>query len=357
MAPPDADRGVAAGGAHDAPRVPLVSIGVPVYNGARFLAECLHSILGQAYPNIEVVVCDNASTDGTWEILSGLRDPRLRIFRNDRNIGAFANWNRCVAESRGELVCVFHADDVYEADIVKEEAEFLRAHPEAGAVFSGARLMDADGNLTGQSELPEAFRGGGVFRFTEVLRGMLRCGNFIICPTFMARASALAKAGPFRPERYGTASDAGMWFQLLEHGPIGLIDRPLMRYRVGPHQGTHSIESARTAPADHFRVIDDFLASPSAAGAVPPELAERHETAKLVDEARRLRALVLLGRTGEARELSRRIYTLEAARKYLYNGRRMRYLAKRLLFSVVLETGLGNLAGKVMRTWGSRSST
>ncbi|MDA8121376.1 MAG: hypothetical protein M0Z38_02270, partial [Deltaproteobacteria bacterium] len=180
-------------------------------------------------------------------------------------------------------------------------------------------------------------------------------GNFIICPTFMARASVLAKAGPFRPERYGTASDAGMWFRILEHAPIGLIDRPLMRYRRGVHQGTFSIEAARTAPADHFRVIDEFLSSPAAAGAVPPDLAQRHETAKLVDETRRLRTLVALGRVGEARDLSRRIYTLEAARKYLYNGRRMRYLAKRLFYSFLLETGLGKFTGKVIREWESRS--
>ena len=84
---------------------PQVSILVPVYNRAHCIEQTLASALEQTFTDLEVVVVDNCSTDGSWELIQRVatRDPRVRVFRNDSNIGPVRNWLRCVREARGEL--------------------------------------------------------------------------------------------------------------------------------------------------------------------------------------------------------------------------------------------------------------
>ncbi len=83
---------------------PRVSIGLPVFNGERYLARAIDSILAQDFRDLELVVCDNASTDRTAEICAAYarRDPRVRYHRNPRNLGAGPNYDRCFHLARGE---------------------------------------------------------------------------------------------------------------------------------------------------------------------------------------------------------------------------------------------------------------
>ena len=82
---------------------PLASILIPVYNRAGLIEATIRSALAQSYDPIEVVVVDNASTDATWEVLQrlALEDPRLRIFRNETNLGPVRNWRACAEHARG----------------------------------------------------------------------------------------------------------------------------------------------------------------------------------------------------------------------------------------------------------------
>ena len=93
---------------------PLVSILTPVYNRARFIGHCLSASLAQTFQDFEIVVVDNASTDGTWEICRyfAAQDSRIRLFRNSTNIGALPNWRRAFAEARGRLGKIVFSDDL-----------------------------------------------------------------------------------------------------------------------------------------------------------------------------------------------------------------------------------------------------
>src|SRR5579872_5687154 len=93
---------------------PLVSIIVPVYNRRRLLAECLESALDQTWRDMEVVVVDNASTDGTWDVCRAFAraDSRVRIFRNPENIGPVRNWQRCFREAEGRFGKLLFSEDV-----------------------------------------------------------------------------------------------------------------------------------------------------------------------------------------------------------------------------------------------------
>jgi glycosyltransferase involved in cell wall biosynthesis len=127
--------------------VPRLSIGVPVYNGQDFLRATLDSILAQTYTDFELILCDNASTDLTAEICREYvqRDPRVRYFRNSRNIGPAPNYNRCFAESRGELFKWCAADDVLAPTFVEKCIAMLDADPLMVAAYPRTLLIDEQG--------------------------------------------------------------------------------------------------------------------------------------------------------------------------------------------------------------------
>lgn len=94
--------------------LPLISICIPVYNGERYLDETLQSVLAQGYQRLEVIVQDNASTDGTWSYLQKMAavHPQISIKRNDANVGMANNWNLAINRSQGEFVMLLSADDL-----------------------------------------------------------------------------------------------------------------------------------------------------------------------------------------------------------------------------------------------------
>ena len=118
-----------------------VSILIPVYNRENFIAECIQSALDQTYTDFEVVVVDNASDDGTWEICQRFAalDHRVRVFRNDTNIGPVRNWKRCAEEARGEFSKILFSDDTLEPDCLAEMVPKLE-DPDVALVYSSARI-------------------------------------------------------------------------------------------------------------------------------------------------------------------------------------------------------------------------
>ena len=126
----------AIGGIH---RMALVSIGIPVYNGEEYLAETLKSGLAQSVDDFEIVVSDNASTDRTSEICRSYqaKDPRIRYYRNDQNIGGALNFNRVFELSRAPLFHCGACDDLYEPLFLERCVDALDR--DAGVVLSHAR--------------------------------------------------------------------------------------------------------------------------------------------------------------------------------------------------------------------------
>ena len=80
---------------------PRVSVCIPVFNGARFIAAAIESVLRQTFTDFELIIVDDHSSDRSLEIISGFHDDRLRVVVNERNLGAEGNWNRCLTESKG----------------------------------------------------------------------------------------------------------------------------------------------------------------------------------------------------------------------------------------------------------------
>lgn len=148
---------------------PRLSLGLPVYNGEKYLPESLDALVGQTYTDFELVISDNASTDGTRDICCDYarRDPRIRYFRQPRNIGSAPNHHYVFRQSRGKLFKWCAADDLYARGLLERCVALLDEHPEAVLAHSFTAAIDETGKLiqaleypldTDSSSAPERFR-------------------------------------------------------------------------------------------------------------------------------------------------------------------------------------------------------
>jgi len=177
---------------------PRLSIGLPVYNGEPFLAESLEALLGQTFENFELIISDNASTDGTADICRryAKQDSRIRYFRQPGNLGCNPNHNFVIEEARGELFKLASDDDLYARDLLKFCVEALDESPDFVLAHSWSAIINPAGavlNLvnypvaTDAPRAPDRFRSmlfdgwgdddGGVIR-TSVLRRVKLYGSY-----------------------------------------------------------------------------------------------------------------------------------------------------------------------------------
>ncbi|WP_374686562.1 glycosyltransferase family 2 protein [Promineifilum sp.] len=128
---------------------PRVSIGMPVYNGQNFIVETLESLLAQSYTDFELIICDNASTDGTEAICHdyATRDPRIRYHRNETNIGAPANYNLCFELARGEYFKWAAHDDLCAPTFLERCVEVLDRDPHVVLAYTQAKAIDDKGKV------------------------------------------------------------------------------------------------------------------------------------------------------------------------------------------------------------------
>ena len=116
-----------------------ISVCIPTYNRCSTLRNTISTILDQTYTEFELVVVDNASTDSTEAVIRGFTDPRIRYVRNPFNVGQIENQNRCIEEAAGEIIAIFHDDDIYHPDILRRSLAMLDKYPERRArLFGGA---------------------------------------------------------------------------------------------------------------------------------------------------------------------------------------------------------------------------
>lgn len=136
------------------PKIPRVSIGVPVYNGAKFLTATLNSILAQTFTDFEVILCDNGSTDSTPQICDdyAARDSRVRVWRSPKNLGPAANYNKCFALSRGELFKWQAGDDVIAPTFLEKCIAKLDSDPSLVSVYSLSKRINERGEIFGEYE-------------------------------------------------------------------------------------------------------------------------------------------------------------------------------------------------------------
>jgi len=281
---------------------PLVSVIVPVLNGAGTLRESLDSILGQTYPDLDVIVMDDGSTDETPEIIASYGD-RIRSVRQPETRGIYGNANDGIALAEGDLVGVFHADDVYLPDLVEREVAWLERHPEAGAAFCSVVFVDQEGREFGRLALPPEVRGSRSLDYGAVLNTLLsRKNSFLACPTALVRASVYRELGGYRDEEFKNTSDLEMWLRIARSFPVGVLEDQLLLYRRGHGSSSENYHRLRLDQERFFRIMDLELDGGGRAVATPQALRD-YEAHRAHDAVMRSMNHYILGQRAEAREV------------------------------------------------------
>jgi glycosyltransferase involved in cell wall biosynthesis len=295
--------------------LPFVAIVVPVWNGEAYLRESLDSILGQTYPNLEVIVVDDASTDSTPEILASYGG-RIRVHRQQSTRGIYGNANDGIALASGEFVGVFHGDDVYRPEMVEREVDWLLAHPDAGAVFTSAVFIDPSGREIGRKNLPPEIRGGRALDYPTVLNTLLSHKNaFLGCPTALVRADVYRRLGGYRDAEFKNTSDLEMWLRIARTYRIGVIEDELIRYRRGQGSSSERYHRLRTDQERFFTIMDIELDANRGRSVAADEALSAFEAHRAEDIVMRAVSHYILGERHEARSVLRqaRLRTLAAS--------------------------------------------
>ena len=218
--------------------VPRVSFLMAVHDDAPFLPATIRGVLGQTFGDFEVVAVDDASTDETPAILRASGDPRVRVLRNERNLGQVRSLNRGLRECRGELIARIDGDDICESGRLMAQVRHLDAHPELAGCATWTTEIDEHDREIGAVEPcgdPDYVR----WSLCHTLR--------LYHSTMTVRRRVLEAAGG-----YGEESPAGedyrLWARLVGDGArLGVVERRLVRYRRRPGSVTsrrHEVQRA-----------------------------------------------------------------------------------------------------------------
>jgi glycosyltransferase involved in cell wall biosynthesis len=200
-------------------KLPLVSIVTPSFNQAHYLESTILSVLEQDYPNIEYIIVDGGSSDGSVEIIRRYAN-RLAWWVSEKDNGQTDAINKGFNRMKGDILAWLNSDDTYEKNAVREAVSFLQEQPEVGLVYGGANFIDENGRTIGH------------FPAAQTNYRRLRQG-YVHIPQQSAfwRADLWRKVGPLDPSFF-FAMDYDLWVRLAALAPVQYLPRLWANFRL-----------------------------------------------------------------------------------------------------------------------------
>jgi glycosyltransferase involved in cell wall biosynthesis len=232
-----------------------VSVVVPTFNNAVFVADTLDSILAQTFANYELLIADHSSHDGTWDIVSRYgTDDRVRLLKTEPGGGAARNWNRVTAEARGDFLKLVCADDLLYPTCLEEQVRAIRRRPDSAMVAGQRDVRDARGNVL--------LRGRGLAGLDgevsgrTAIRASIRAGNNVLGEPacVLLRTDLVNRAGGWSP-RAEFLIDLDLYVRLLAQGSLWAQPTPVAAFRVS--EGQWSVSLVRSQARQMRRFIEE----------------------------------------------------------------------------------------------------
>jgi glycosyltransferase involved in cell wall biosynthesis len=206
---------------------PRVSVVIPLYNAAPYIAGAVESVLTQDYRDFELLVVDDASTDDSVAIVEAIADPRLRLLRHSVNQGVAAARNTALGEAVGDVIATVGADDAMKPGNLAAKVAVLDDHPDVGVVFGNAELIDEEGARLG---VADPARATGLIPQPRLF-SMLLYGNPFVDVAAVVRRSVLDQVGLFDGElRHG--EDWDLWLRVGAVADAFYLEAPLVQHRL-----------------------------------------------------------------------------------------------------------------------------
>jgi glycosyltransferase involved in cell wall biosynthesis len=253
---------------------PKVSILIPTYNGARYIEACLDSVLSQTYKDIEILVVDDGSTDATFEILEryAANDQRIRLVRNEHNLGLVGNWNRCIELAQGEWIKFVFQDDWIEPECLEAMLDATKLNGSIVACQRNFAFGEGVSESTRQHylnfpTLSSLFSDTAMISaeaYSEAVMDHFAI-NFVGEPTaVMLHRSVFKKFKLFNP-RLIQLCDFEFWTRIAVHTGIAYVPQPLATFRV--HKDSTSAKNVEQnnygITLDILSILHDFVFLPT----------------------------------------------------------------------------------------------
>jgi glycosyltransferase involved in cell wall biosynthesis len=239
---------------------PKVSVLIPVYNGGKYLAECIESVLAQDFTDYEVLIADDHSTDDSLELAQqyAAKDNRVRSWKNPRNLGLVANFNCCLREARGEYIKYISQDDkLLSPETLRLMAKTLDDDDTISMVGSASYVLD---DQSRKLELRRYFKDGVMDGKIALLRCLERSANLIGEPSVTMYRRRQTERG--MDERYRQLVDLELWTHLLEQGQFAYLSEPLCAFRRHALQQSAVNKSQTVVEEEMLMLLEHCFARP-----------------------------------------------------------------------------------------------
>ncbi|MBJ2126446.1 glycosyltransferase [Flavobacterium sp. IB48] len=203
---------------------PLVTVVLPCYNAELYVEEAVRSIINQTYSNLEILLLDDCSTDGTSSILSMLaeEDKRVRIIRNEENLKLIKTLNKGIDEAKGSFIARMDADDISLPERIEKQIDYMISHPEVDLCGTNYSIIDGEGNEIQRKVIIP-------LNSEEIARALLfTCP--IGHPTVLFRKEKIQNLGKY-DEKMINIEDYELWLRISLNGQIVNLPEPLLKYR------------------------------------------------------------------------------------------------------------------------------
>jgi GT2 family glycosyltransferase len=268
----------------------LVSVIIPTFNRAHCLARSIDSALGQSHGEIEVIVLDDGSTDGTADLMASCygRDRRV-VYRRQDNAGVVAARNAALALSNGDFVAFLDSDDIWLPWKVEAQLAALRAAPDAGMVWTDMQALDPQGGIAHDKYLRRMYsayrwfpgpadlfqrscalpgpQGQAITAHVGDIYSALITGNLVHTSTVLLTRERLGKVGGFDPRFAVSGEDYDFHLRTCREGPVMFLDVASVRYQVG--MADQLTRKSAVIAQNFLATIEDALARDSARITLP----------------------------------------------------------------------------------------
>ncbi len=247
---------------------PLVSLCIPVHNGAEFIQMMLNSIEQITYPNLEIIVSDDDSTDESITLIKSYQLSNCRIFTHVR-YGLVNNWNYIIKQAKGKYIKFLFQDDTLEPDCITKTVEVAEQDEQIGLVFSDRNLISK--KPLDSKHFPEnLYQGWSNLQPVQPGLSLLQDPNLLEHPhnkigeptNVLIRREVFEQVGLFDPS-FKQYPDLEMWLRIMTHYKIAFIDEKLASFRIHPNQATSHNLAQKDSWSEIYRVWLKLIRDPA----------------------------------------------------------------------------------------------
>jgi glycosyltransferase involved in cell wall biosynthesis len=325
----------------------LITIYIPTFNNEKTIIKTLNSLINQSYKNFIIKIFDNLSTDNTLHLINDLKCEKVLIFKSKFHISAIENFNRCLKDFSSKYACIYHSDDLYHKDILKEQVAFFKRH-NVMAVFTDGYAIDEKDKFVKKILSSKKVKYLDCINFPILFKFILKNFNFLLTPSVMfdAEKFKIEKIGYFDHKNYGQGSDLDMWLRLsCRVDGIGILQKKLVYYRISSEQLSYK-DRMSINNSSFFKVTENYLKKKEVLNILDKQDFLNYKILLLIDDCFRIINLLIKDNFLEANNLLKKI-SIKNLGKIFYNIKAVKLLVIYCIIFILIKFNFKKFGPKI----------